>query len=257
MIAELLILFWRHATPAEIGTSAVHDPVAARNREVLISRASVGILLFAALGANMPGTGVCHIALTYSTATTRSAPDDFSISRAPWRASNSWSYQYQPTRRTALLRVAGVTHTLSAPDTGDGTTPPPSCEFETPKRETTVEAWSLWRYRGAWPRAYLTDNVIRAPEGQQLELLAKLAANDFDLQRHPVVALPNAFQGIESHAPTTQRIMPGEITHWSRTVNRVSLDMTLHKSAVLVYSENNYPGWKAYITAAQNHVWHR
>ena len=248
MIAELLILFWRHATPAELEQvqSTIQWPPEIASAYKLGERWDTS---FRGPWGEYAWNGGMPHSIDIFNGYDPFSPRRFFDFAGAMEGIKFVAYQYQPTRRTALLRVAGVTHTLSAPDTGDGTTPPPSCEFETPKRETTVEAWSLWRYRGAWPRAYLTDNVIRAPEGQQLELLAKLAANDFDLQRHPVVTSPNAFQGIEPHAPTTQRIMPGEITHWSRTVNSVSLDMTLHKSAVLVYSENNYPGWKAYITS--------
>ena len=69
-----------------------------------------------------------------------------------------WGALYEPERRTPLLRVAGVTHSITSPKK---TVPKGSKEFPDYKPQLVAAdgEFKLWKWEGAWPRAYLTRNV--------------------------------------------------------------------------------------------------
>ena len=142
--------------------------------------------------------------------------------------------QYQPKRYGPLLRVAGVTHLLSAPGTV-----PQTIAGDRPERVAASGAWTLWRYHEAWPRVYLTTNIVRASEEKQPALLDNFARQKLEGE-WPVVANASDLSII------TPGENPGRVVQWSRTLNRMTVRLDMTNDAVLVVGENYWPGWHAY-----------
>jgi hypothetical protein len=168
-----------------------------------------------------------------------SGPYRFFVFANQMERQDSFAYPYQPTRRTALLRVAGVTHTLQAP-----IIKLPRTSSDPPRLIFQSDSWALWQHQGAWPRVYLSANVIERPEKSQnsenqLQALEKLAGGDFYKQKQPVVAAPGDFEIQHKGAP-------GQIINWRRDMNRFEVNLDTQQSAVLVTGDTFHPGWRAY-----------
>ena len=154
----------------------------------------------------------------------------------------SWTAMYQPRTRSSLLRVAGVTHTL--------TSKPQALEARSSWRGSLRPAlamragdWQLWRYAGAWPRLYLTTRVREAAQGQQLNLLQRLAARPVGRSQQTVVVAPGVFPEI---AANPLRRHGGDLA-WRRATNRVMVQTDAGAPAVLVLGEAWFPGWRAWV----------
>jgi hypothetical protein len=132
-----------------------------------------------------------------------------------------FSYQYQVSHRPPLLRVAGVTHTLSAEEN---------------------KGWMLSQRNGAWPRVYLTNRVLALPESAQLPALQQLANADFQAQGKPVVVASDVMPDI------ALGLRGGTITRWTRSSNRWDIDLQTTAPTALVVGDSHYPGWRAYVT---------
>jgi hypothetical protein len=148
-----------------------------------------------------------------------------------------WSASYQPVRRTPLLRVASVTHTLAmARDTT-------SHQMGEASLAAQAGEWQLWEREGAWPRLYLTRHLIALPAARQLPELSRLAAQPFEANARPVVIAPGAFARI-ANMPLT----PGDaVLDWTRRTNAMTVWTQASAPSVLVQGEVWYPGWRAWV----------
>ena len=94
----------------------------------------------------------------------------------------------------------------------------------------------MYQNTNTLPRAYIVPNAIVLPKDK---ILDKLKDVNFDvrkqiiLQKKPNINLKNnsSFKEVK-------------ITH--REPNKIQLETTLKESGFLVFSEIDYPGWKAY-----------
>jgi hypothetical protein len=75
-----------------------------------------------------------------------------------------WVDMYQPQSRSPLLRVVGVTHTLTSLPSA-GPVQPRSSGMSLMAQQGR---WKLWRHDLAWPRVYLSRLVVREPGDKQL-----------------------------------------------------------------------------------------
>ncbi|MDQ3815483.1 MAG: YfhO family protein, partial [Armatimonadota bacterium] len=147
----------------------------------------------------------------------------------------AWSGMYQPLHRSPLLRVTGVTHTLSFvhdPAAADRLS-----------LVSQVGRWKLWQHLDAWPRVYLSRRVLRIPDGQQLPTLKRLAARPFARNGQPVVGEPHQLSDVTSRPLTAQ----DRILNWTRDLNSMTIQTSAAAPTVLVQSEAWYPGWRAWI----------
>jgi hypothetical protein len=152
----------------------------------------------------------------------------------------TWGALYEPSYHTPLLRVAGVTHTLTSPKEKS-----PSLSRKFPNYKPQLIAakgeFKLWRWEGAWPRAFLTRTIYRTPENQQLKALGKLAANR--LNQPVLVAAPDAFGNV-----STAPLGKGEgVLNWHQSFDRVTFQTVADYDSVLVFADTYYPGWKAFV----------
>lgn len=148
-----------------------------------------------------------------------------------------WQDLYQPVVRGPLLRVAGVTHTLSnipASFIRDGVV-----VIAPVARHNN---WTLWRHTPAWPRLYLTRDVRRIPDGRQLPTLGALARQPCD-GAWPVVAALPTFVGVQPSALSSRE----KIEKWTRDLNTMTVWTQTARPVVLVQSEALYPGWRAWV----------
>lgn len=159
-----------------------------------------------------------------------------------------WAAMYQVNRHSPLLRVAGVSHTLSSSDTA----PEVRREFADfrPHLAAREKNYRLWRWDGAWPRVYLTRNVLRAPEDTQLMLLERLSRRDFEIQAHPAVVAPGAF-------PETVDMLlvpDADVRDWSFSWNRVFIKANAVTPSLLVFSDAYFPGWHAFVNGRETPI---
>ncbi len=176
----------------------------------------------------------------------------------PATGSTGWNDLYQSPRWTPLLRVAGVTHTISlfAPprilgrlehsQTGNGPVryvPAGGDKTLAPVLVARQGKWRLWRHSGAWPRLYLSRRLLRRPDAEQIKLLSLLAAQPFDPRNGPVVVAPQAFADMRPGL-----LSPREgIEKWTRDLNTMTIWTRAAQPSVLVQSEALYPGWRAWV----------
>ncbi|MDQ3815686.1 MAG: hypothetical protein M3347_17365, partial [Armatimonadota bacterium] len=150
-----------------------------------------------------------------------------------------WDDVYQPIKRSPLLRVAGVTHTL--------TTRPelfsPASNISETRR---AGKWILWKHPAAWPRLYLTRRVERVAEPQQLSRLQALATQPGSRITYPVVVAREAFDDVRL---STKAIPSDKILAWRRDLNRATIETQCTAPTILVQSEALSPGWRAWINA--------
>ena len=156
-----------------------------------------------------------------------------------------WSGAYQPLYRSPLLRVAGVTHTLSMFQSPALTYRQPRPRRGTPPVVLLDHSarWKLWKHRDAWPRVYLSRRTWRVPEPRQLPLLAALAEDSFAASQHPVVVAPHLFDDV-APAPLTAR---DRVVAWQRDINRMTTVTSTAAPSILVQAEALYPGWRAWV----------
>ncbi len=154
----------------------------------------------------------------------------------------NWGALYEPSRRTPLLRVAGVTHSITSPKK---TVPFASKEFPNykPRLVASSGEFKLWKWDGAWPRAYLTRDIKTAPEKSQLALLEALASDAKNRPHPPVVMDPTQNLKIEKSP-----LAAGEgVMNWHHNFDRVILQTRAASPSLLVFADTNFPGWKAFV----------
>lgn len=149
--------------------------------------------------------------------------------------------QAAPTR-SPLLRVASVTHFLSCEEPP---MPAPDANFV-----ARQNGWKLWRYPQAWPRFYLSRQLVRtAPDASldaQLTQIEKLATQPLSAWRktQPCVVARGAFAGHSmDNAPLTRQDRVLEVR---RAPNRITIETQSAQPSVLVQSETFSPGWRAW-----------
>lgn len=171
----------------------------------------------------------------------------------PATGSTGWEDLYQSPRWSPLLRVAGVTHTISlfAPPRVLGRLRRGRAEYGPADGDKTLAPvlvarrgeWRLWRHRGAWPRLYLSRRLLRRPDAEQIKLLSLLATQPFDARNGPVVVAPQAFADVRPGV-----LSPREgIKKWTRDLNTMTIWTRAAQPSVLVQSEALYPGWRAWV----------
>ena len=158
-----------------------------------------------------------------------------------------WETLYQPQNRSALWRVAGVSHTLAqTPDTSDAETPYPDTRGWTLEKRSG--RWELWsRNEGVWPHVYLASSVWKthAP----LPLLEQLAATE--RTSYPVVVAPNALPQLTA---SRKDYPAGSTRIVSENSNRLSLAVDANRDSALVVSDANFPGWRAWVNGKETKV---
>jgi hypothetical protein len=115
-----------------------------------------------------------------------------------------WAAAHIVRRRTPLLYVAGVTHTLflrqdfeNASFSGGSPYVPPMPGAQLVK---VWGWWELWRHPNAWPRTYLSRQVHRVVDEQQLPLLKRFAERRYASKSRPVGGGPWAVLGCAGSA---------------------------------------------------------
>ncbi len=152
-----------------------------------------------------------------------------------------WTAMYQVPQHSPLLRVASVSHTISSRDDA----PKVHREFAgyRPRLMAREGDYHLWQWDGAWPRAYVTRNLHRAPESAQLPLLETLSRRDFEAQRRPAVVAPGTFSPIKN----TPLASGESVRDWNFSWNRVALATQANAPSLLVFSDAYFPGWRAFV----------
>jgi hypothetical protein len=91
------------------------------------------------------------------------------------------------------------------------------------------------------PRAHLVTDVLVLEEGEQVPTLVSEA---FDPATQVVLAepAPVALDGVPAE---------GDVTWEERTANHLRLQVVSDRAALLVLSENWYPGWKAFVDGGE------
>ncbi len=160
-----------------------------------------------------------------------------------------WGALYEPERRTPLLRVAGVTHSITSPKK---TVPKGSKEFPDYKPQLVAAdgEFKLWKWEGAWPRAYLTRNVQSAPEKKQLKLLETLANNEKTGNHPPVVVASNEFSRVQNLPFAVNE----GVQHWQQSFDRVTFKTRAKAPSILVFADTNFPGWKAFVNKQETPI---
>ena len=153
-----------------------------------------------------------------------------------------WGALYEPDRRTPLLRVAGVTHSITSPKK---TVPKGSKEFPNYKPQLVAAdgEFKLWKWQGAWPRAYLTRDVRSIPEKQQLTKLESLAAFQKTGEPFPVVVELDIFD-VSKNLPLQDN---EGVLNWQQNFDRVTFQTRAAAPSVLVFADTYFPGWKAFV----------
>jgi hypothetical protein len=151
----------------------------------------------------------------------------------------TWVAHYEVAGRSPLLRVASVGKTLTSskrlPTVREG-----FADFKA-RQIASQGQFNLWKWDGAWPRAYITRNLHRVAENEQLPLLEKLALGDFAAQERPAVVAPGAFSQVAALPLSPQ----DKVIDWRYDWNRVTLRTSAKAPSLLVFNDCHYPGWKA------------
>ncbi len=148
-----------------------------------------------------------------------------------------WTPHYQPVHHAPLLRVAGVTHTLTL--ARDAT----ASRLGEAALAAQAGEWQLWEREGAWPRLYLTRHLIALPAALQLPELVRLAPRPFAANARPVVVAPGAFGEVAN----TPLMRDEAVLDWTRHTNAMTVRTQATAPSVLVQGEAWYPGWRAWV----------
>lgn len=157
----------------------------------------------------------------------------------------TWGALYEPSQHTPLLRVAGVTHTITSPRK---TVPSTSKEFPSyrPQLVASHGEWKLWRWEGAWPRAYLTRKVLAYEP--PLEYLEKWSASKRDPKLwwhwYPAFVEPGTLEDQIYDQPMRK---DEGVLDWHQIFDRVTFQTRAAEESVLVFADTFYPGWKAFV----------
>jgi len=147
-----------------------------------------------------------------------------------------WTDSYQVENYSALLRVAGLTHTIS-------TVTEPNRGFRRPQLEAQVANWKLWRHEGAWPRSYVTRQLVRENPDTQLAKLTALAGRGFDESGKPAVVGADNFTSIKYSTLTSA----DSVVQTPGSANMATFAATASAPSLLVHSETLSPGWRAWV----------
>ena len=147
-----------------------------------------------------------------------------------------WQDMYQATKHPPLLRVAGLSHTVS-------TITDPARGPNGPYLQARSGDWKLWRYSQVWPRVYLTRELFRTPEAGQLSQLAALAAAKRRTNSWPAVVHPGTFGDLKN----TVIGIDDNVRKWDRGWNIMTIEVAATAPSLLVQSETLYPGWRAWV----------
>lgn len=166
-----------------------------------------------------------------------------------------WSDMYQPHWRTSLLRVAGVTHSLTSIRALDANRTVPgsvtrksTADSWVPQLAAQDKQWKLWRHHGAWPRVYGTRRLVRAPRPQQLALLEIIS-------REPkfsatVVVAPDTFRNVTAE---TSEIKLFDV---ARATNELTMRCEASGRGVVVIGDAWSPGWRAWVNGHEVPIEH-
>lgn len=156
-----------------------------------------------------------------------------------------WSSAYQARRYDPLWRVTGVTHVVASADKVL------VAQLKRAGAQLQVrfgegkEMVSLWKMPDSWPRAYLTSQVIREPRAKQLPTLSELAKRNT-----PAAVMGNSvFAGLEFAGDAA-----GEVTGLQWHTNRASLQVETAMPRLLVFSDTNAPGWRAWVNGRESKI---
>ncbi|MDF2439424.1 MAG: hypothetical protein JWN98_408 [Abditibacteriota bacterium] len=161
-----------------------------------------------------------------------------------------WADMYQPVRRTPLLRVAGVSHSLISIRALDTLRQARATDDERWNARLVAQfgKWNLWRHDGAWPRVYGARRLLRAPVPGHLALLERVSRE----ARFSATAVvePAAFPAVPQP--------PGAVTVLAATheTNRVTMQTQAAQRGVVVLSDAWFPGWRASVNGREVPIEH-
>jgi len=115
----------------------------------------------------------------------------------------------------------------------------------------TAEGISIYENRNALPRAFVVSRVIEVQK--PADALAALTDESFDPKTTVVIQNPES-QPSQSDHITSQDLNPNSARIIEEGRNRVVVETQTLGEALLVLSDNYYPGWKASIDGAQTDV---
>jgi len=155
-----------------------------------------------------------------------------------------WSSSYQSQNYDPLWRVAGITHILASPDSPVITQIKKNGAQLVSQAGKGENAVFLWKLPDNWTRAYMTSQVTRKPQAQQLSVLSELA------KRNTPVAV------VESSAfrDFTFAKGKGSVTNLQWETNRATMQVEAATPQVLVLSDANAPGWRAWINGREQKI---
>jgi hypothetical protein len=99
-------------------------------------------------------------------------------------------------------------------------------------------AWKIYENPSGYPRAWIVHETMVEPSAERAA--SRLETPGFDARRTALIDVPVAVEPLADGAQESARVL--EITP-----NRMELEVDVQSRALLVLSENFYPGWRATI----------
>jgi len=160
-------------------------------------------------------------------------------------AVSDWQTAYQPSWITPFLRVAGVDRVVTYGDPG---APPAGLDVSFHPLGCRGP-WSVWEpvYPGdgrAWPRAFLTTNLVAAPMGAQLAELQKLALSS---STSPAAVVDTNFVREGPFGPEPEGEIPDSLQTDQVSPEQTGFRVSAGDPEILVRGESLTPGWTAYV----------
>jgi hypothetical protein len=100
------------------------------------------------------------------------------------------------------------------------------------------KAWKVYENPSGYPRAWTVHETIVEPSTERAAM--RLGTPGFDARRTALVDVPVAVEPLADGARETAQVS-------SVAPNRMELEVDAQSGALLVLSENYYPGWRAAI----------
>ncbi len=99
-------------------------------------------------------------------------------------------------------------------------------------------AWKVYESPSGYPRAWIVHETMVEPSAEQAAKL--LGTPGFDARRTALIDVPVALEPLGDSAQESARVA-------SIAPNRMELEVDVQNRALMVLSENYYPGWRATI----------